>query len=83
VVSEDDVAARTLLDRLSGNREEMVTGEFRCRTKTGEPSISSSAAPTGWTIPTSTVSSSTCAASPSAIGCRRAARCQGPRRIRQ
>jgi len=36
VVSEDDVAARTLLDRLSGNREEMVTGEFRCRTKTGE-----------------------------------------------
>jgi PAS domain S-box-containing protein len=36
VVSEDDVAARTLLGRLTGNREEMVIGEFRCRTKTGE-----------------------------------------------
>ena len=36
VISEDDVAARTLIGRLSGNRESTVTGEFRCRTQTGE-----------------------------------------------
>jgi PAS domain S-box-containing protein len=36
VVGEDDVAARTLLDRLSGNREDSVTGEIRCRTRSGE-----------------------------------------------
>ena len=36
VVSEDDVAARTLIGRLSGNRESTVNGEIRCRTQTGE-----------------------------------------------
>jgi PAS domain S-box-containing protein len=36
VVSEDDVAARTLIGRLSGNRESTVIGEFRCRTQAGE-----------------------------------------------
>jgi PAS domain S-box-containing protein len=35
-VDEDDFAARTLLDRLFGNREDTVTGEIRCRTKSGE-----------------------------------------------
>ena len=36
VLSEDDVAARTLIGRLSSNREATVTGEIRCRTQTGE-----------------------------------------------
>jgi PAS domain S-box-containing protein len=36
VLGEDDVAARTLLDRVYGNREDIVTGEIRCRTKSGE-----------------------------------------------
>jgi PAS domain S-box-containing protein len=35
VVDEDDVAARTLLDRLCSNREDTVTGEIRCRTMNG------------------------------------------------
>jgi PAS domain S-box-containing protein len=35
VVEEDDVALRTLLGRLTGNREDTVTGEIRCRTKSG------------------------------------------------
>jgi PAS domain S-box-containing protein len=35
VVEEDDVALRTLLGRLTGNREDAVTGEIRCRTKSG------------------------------------------------
>jgi PAS domain S-box-containing protein len=36
VVSEDDVAARTLIGRLLDNHEETVAGEIRCRTKSGE-----------------------------------------------
>jgi PAS domain S-box-containing protein len=36
VIGDDDVAARTLLDRLCSNREDIVTGEIRCRTKSGE-----------------------------------------------
>lgn len=36
VVGEDDVTARTLLGRLSSNREDSVTGEIRCRAKSGE-----------------------------------------------
>jgi PAS domain S-box-containing protein len=36
VIGEDDVAARTLLDRLTSNREDSVTGEIRCRTKAGD-----------------------------------------------
>lgn len=36
VVSEGDVAARTLIGRLSANREATVTGEIRCRAQTGE-----------------------------------------------
>jgi PAS domain S-box-containing protein len=36
VIGEDDVAARTLLDRLFSNREDSVTGEIRCRSKAGD-----------------------------------------------
>ena len=36
VVGEDDVTARTLLGRLSSNREDSVTGEIRCRAKSGD-----------------------------------------------
>jgi PAS domain S-box-containing protein len=36
VVDEDDVTARTLLDRLAGNREDSVSGEIRCRTRSGQ-----------------------------------------------
>jgi len=35
VVEEDDVALRTLLGRLTGNHEDAVTGEIRCKTKSG------------------------------------------------
>lgn len=36
VHDEDDVAARTLIERLRGNRETSVTGEIRCKTRSGE-----------------------------------------------
>jgi len=36
VVSEDDVAARTLIGRVCDNREAMVIGEIRCRSQGGE-----------------------------------------------
>ena len=36
VVSEDDVAARTLIGRLCDNREAQVTGEIRCRSQAGD-----------------------------------------------
>jgi PAS domain S-box-containing protein len=36
VVEEDEAAALSLLDRLFGDREDNVTGEIRCRTKSGE-----------------------------------------------
>jgi PAS domain S-box-containing protein len=36
VLDEDEVAARTLIDRLCSNREASVTGEIRCKTMTGE-----------------------------------------------
>ena len=35
VVGEDDVAAKTLLDRLLANREPRVSGEIRCRSQDG------------------------------------------------
>jgi PAS domain S-box-containing protein len=35
VLEEDDVALRTLLGRITGNREDAVTGEIRCKTKSG------------------------------------------------